>query len=234
MREKAYLVTGCLISFVSLVVLLNVISEKCEAVPITNDYALIAISSINETHQTEYEKSVAFYEYLIDEGYSSNNIHYYGPSSITYTDGVANTSNIEDGFEALINSTTNTSDVTIYISDHIQHISQIEFYFNDGIINQTLMDSWLDSMSYSELTFIMNGNRSGLVKEFRQAGRTIISSMSEIDETCPDYFNITRSLENDLADRDWDGDVSYEEAFYFERYILWINQRPQNPQIWID
>jgi hypothetical protein len=58
--------------------------------------------------------------------------------------------------------------------------------------------------------------------------------MSEIDEYSPDYFNITRSLENDLADRDCDGHVSYEEAFYFERLLLWMNQRPQHPQIWID
>ena len=234
MREKGCTITIALILMISLVIFLNIISDKSNATPTVEKFALIAVSSVNQTHETEYDKSIAFYEYLIDEGYTQENIYYYGPDSITYTDDESTVSNIEEGFESIINASTIDDDVVIYISDHIQHISVVQFYFNDGVIDGTQMGSWLDSISCSDLTFIMNGNRSGLVQDFREPGRTIMSSMSSIDEFSPDYFNITRSLENNLADANWDGVVSFTEAFYYERYLLFINQYPQHPQIWID
>jgi hypothetical protein len=58
--------------------------------------------------------------------------------------------------------------------------------------------------------------------------------MSSTDEFCPDYFNITRSLETSLADWNDDGVVTFTEAFYYERWLLYINNKPQNPQIWLN
>jgi hypothetical protein len=234
MEGKRYTITTGLILMIACVVILNLVTDKADATPTTESFALIAVSSINQTDETEYEKSIAFYEYLIDEGYDSDNIHYFGPDYITYTDDESTTENIESGFQTIINGSSSNDDVVIYISDHITHISQVEFYFNDGVIVESDMSSWLDSISCSELTFIMNGNRSGLVEEFRSPGRIIMSSMSSIDETCPDYFNISRSLENMMADLNDDGVVSFTEAFYFERLILYLQQRPQHPQIWLN
>jgi hypothetical protein len=234
MEGKRYSTLICLILLLASILIINLISDKGDATNTSEKYALIAVSSINQTHETEYQKSVAFYEYLIDEGYSPANIRYFGPDTITYTDDNSTVGNIESGFEAIINASSDNDNVVIYVSDHISHISQVEFHFNDGVINQTLMNSWLDSISCSEMTFIMNGNRSGLVREFRSPGRTIMSSMSSIDEYSPDHFNITRSLETGLADSNNDGIVTLREAFYYERLILIYEQRPQHPQIWLN
>lgn len=193
--------------------------------------AIVIISSYdNHSAIHELGKGVAFYNYLIDEGYQEQDIVFLSDIPVPNSDGNANVSNVEDGFEFLILDGNENKSVTVYISDHgFQLIDGMAFNLSDGSIDSTSINYWLNEMFFSDLTMIVNGNRSGLAgPAFCGLDRLIICSMGEDEINHPDHFNITRSLENSEADRDNDGIVSFEEAFYAERHIM-MQYPTQNP-----
>lgn len=206
-------------------------SIESNANPSSGDMAIIVVSDYNGYDSTEMGKAIAFYDYLIDSGLSSSNIEFLIDDGITGQDGEGNLSNFENALDDLVDD-TNMKDIYIYISDNGHAIqNDAEFQFEDGGISRSTIEDNLDDMTYSSLTFITLGNRSGLFgSDLLDTDRVIISSQAPYQEINPDLFNITRSLENSANDSNNDGIVDFVEAFNAEENLLIIN--PQDPEIW--
>jgi hypothetical protein len=203
------------------------------AVPFSERYAIIIYSNLSTIDQNEVSKAVSLYQRLIYKGWYQTNIEFLGPDQITSTSGIANLSNVENAFNNIIENSIGSKEIMIYISDHIYDTnSETILFFTDGNISSTVISCWLENMTYSKLTFIMNGVHSGLAgPEFCGALRDIICSMSSTATFSPDQFNITRGLSNPKADTNKDGEVSFVEAYYSERsYLRRISN--QVPELW--
>ena len=212
----------------AMVIMLNS-GEAMAAQPLDN-MALVVVSG--NTESSELGKAVSFYDYLLDEGYSPDNILFLTPSSVPGSDGTSNLSNVEDGFDALVDDDEEDKDIVIYISDHCGgYVDHATFEFSSETLNVSTVDGWIDDMIFDDLTFIIGGGRSGLAgPELDGSGRVIISSMSSTDQSFPDQFNMTRGLECGRADFNNDGRVSFIEAFFMEKFMLFFED--QTPQIW--
>jgi len=196
--------------------------------------ALLIVSNISDTvDPNEMSKATSLYQYLTDQGWPENSIDMYCPDSFDRSEGIANVSNVEDGFQNLMDDNHRRKEVLIYIADHgIKDGLICNFTFTDGNINTTLMNGWLDQMTYSKLTFIVTGNHSGLAgPEFSDNKRDIICSMGSEDVFYPDQFNITRGLTDLSADTDGDDIISFVEAYYSEKGWLEMNTE-QVPELW--
>ena len=220
---------GLIFSCLALVIIFN--SGDVQAAKPVDNMAIIIVSE--NTEASELGKAVSFYDHLIDEGYGPDNVLFLTPSSVPGSDGTANLSNIEDGFDSLIEDDEEDKDILIYISDHCGGmINGATFEFSNETLNVSTIDIWMDEMVFDDLTFIIGGDRSGLAgPELEADDRVIISSMGSDEMSTPDLFNITRSLECAWADFNNDGHVSYIEAFLREKYRLFFE--PQTPHIWI-
>jgi len=204
-----------------------------DLVPPPERFALIIVSNLTTVDQTEVSKAVSLYQYLLVQGWEEENIDLLGPDQISYSDGIANVSNVAKGFDRLIDNNLPGKEVLIHVSDHIRdNNATVNITFTDGIINTSEMGEWLDDIICSRLTFVMTGNRSGSVgPEFCGPGRDIICSMNRSAGFVPDQFNITRGLTNPRADTNHDGVVSFVEAYYSERVWLLMNTQ-QVPELW--
>jgi hypothetical protein len=82
------------------------------------------------------------------------------------------------------------------------------------------MDYLLDQMQYQEMNIVLNGNRSALAgSTLSGTSRTIICSMGVNSSFEEDQFDIARGLNDQTADTNNDGHVSYSEAYWKERTI---------------
>jgi len=197
-------------------------------------FALIIVSGYNGTDPTELDKAISLFYYLLDHDYSAENVIMLCNESCPVSEGAANLANIEDGFQYLKDHSTSLDDVLIHISDHnTQNATGVYLKFEDGNLSTNSIAYWMDFIQYDYLTFIMNGNRSGLVLPlFQNPDRTIMSSMRSNDTVHPDNFNITRSLLDPESDSNHDNFITFEEAFYHE-FDLLVPETGQVPRIWI-
>ena len=195
--------------------------------------ALIVVSSYGGTDEFELEKAVAFYDYLIDEGYDEDEIFFLTDEKVTGKDDNASVSDIDDAFDAFTSDSKQRTEVRIYVSDNSHAIEGQSYYrFKDGNISCNSIIQWVDSLKFEDLVYITLGNHSGLFGERLSGnGRVIMSSMRDYEKSSVDHFNITRSLEDEEADVNEDGDVSFKEAFYKEQERL-EEYEFQNPEIW--
>lgn len=201
----------------------------------SDDYkALIVVSSYNGTDEYEFEKAVAFYHYLRNNGYSNENIIFLTDEDFINKNGDASTYEIELAFKELASESKQKTEVCVYISDNSHATDGASYYeFDDGNISCRSIVDWIDDMKFDNLNYITLGNHSGLFGPLLSGeDRVIMSSMREYEETFTDYFNITRSLENPSADTNFDGEVSFTEAFYREKQLL-DEYWEQNPEIWL-
>lgn len=190
--------------------------------------ALIIVSGNGGYSQNELDKASSFMEYLLEDLEEEEIICLTDPNDYS-SDGPANLSNIEDAFYWLEVECDSGTEVIIYISDHINSINNNRtFIFDDGNITTVTLDNWLDEISFSEMTIILNGERSGLGgPDLADSGRSVICSMREYQFFDPDRFDITISLENPLLDQDLDGEISFIEAFFGE--VLRLQPYNQSP-----
>ena len=216
-----------LIGMISLTQLIN---SEADAIVTMPRCAIIFVSDHNGFDENELVKADQFHSYLLDKGYESDEIKYLTQSSKIGCDGAPNTSNIRSAFEWLINTSASSSQPVIYIQDHEKYIlGNVTFQFSDGNINADTIDGWLDQTDYQELTMILNGNRSALAgPDLSGLDRDVICSMRSTQSFEQDLFNITRSLKDSSADFNFDGEVSYIEAYWKEKLNLLFNiQAPQ-------
>ncbi|MFO8050471.1 MAG: hypothetical protein R6V01_02075 [Thermoplasmatota archaeon] len=167
------------------------------------------------------DKASSFREYFL-ENCTTDEIIYLTDLSNPFSDGVANVSNIEVSFDWLRSGSISTTEVTVYISDHITMIAdEATFQFDDGFISVDTIDLWLDGVECSSITVILNGERSGMAgPDLQDNSRDIICSMGANEEYDPDQFNITRSLRDPGSDENNDGVVDFIEAFWKEVILL--------------
>jgi hypothetical protein len=184
--------------------------------------AIIIVSDLDGFDQEELEKADQFYQYLLDQDYTDEDIYFLTEDGRTGFDDDPSTSNIEAAFSWLENTSQPSSQPVIYIQDHEKLISGIvNFQFSDGNVSANTIDGWLDSTQYQDLTMILNGNRSALAGPvLSSSSRDIFCSMRYNQSFDEDLFNITRGLNDPTADSDYDGEVSYHEAFLQECYNL--------------
>ena len=197
----------------------------------SSDLALIVVSDYGGTDQFELDKALDLYNYLLDDGFSADNILFLADDSATGIDDVPDLDNIEDGFDWLKENADCNTDVIIYISDNL-HGTQSDpyFRFSDGNLYASKIEDWVDDITFDELTFIGTGPHSGLFgKDLKDTDRTIMASMKANEDATPDEFDIVRGLNDPSADTNNDGMVSFEEAFYKESSTV----TGQTPQIWI-
>ena len=230
MTRKVTIPAGSALMFLCLALVIVFTSDDVLAAKPIDNMAIIIVSE--NTEASELGKAVSFYDHLLDEGYGPDNVLFLTPSSVPGSDGTANLSNIVDGFDYLIEDEENDKDVVIYISDHCSGIiNGALFEFSGDTLEVSTIDGWIDDMKFDDLTFIIGGERSGLAgPELEADDRVIMSSMGSDEMSTPDLFNITRSLENDDADLNNNGEVSFVEAFYYEKSLLQVGT--QTPQIW--
>ncbi|MGA1792526.1 MAG: hypothetical protein ACMUHM_01105 [Thermoplasmatota archaeon] len=216
---------------VASLLLMILISNPVNADP--QEYrALIIISDYEGTDDHELEKGVAFYDYLIENGYHDDDIIFLTSENVSCMDDNVTIENINEAFQWLIDEGKQKTTVNVYISDNTHHIASRSYYqFSNGTVNCSDIIRWIDQISYDTLNYITLGNHSGwfgpqLVGE----NRVVISSMREFEESFVDRFNITRSLEDPTADTDCDGKVSFVEAFYNEEQLL--IRYDQHPVLW--
>ncbi len=208
-------VIGFIIGFILLTQFVNGegsgIDRKC----------LIIVSGHDGYSQYELGKASSFREHLLED-ISDDNIIYLTDPNDPDSDGPANVTNIENAFNWLEDESGSNTEVLVYIFDHIVIINSEEtFLFNDGNISAFVIDSWLDEVTYSSMTIILNGERSGCGGSVLSGPfRDVMCSMRSYQTCDPDLFNITRSLEDLSADLDNDGVVSFVEAFRKEVIIL--------------
>ncbi|MGA1866026.1 MAG: hypothetical protein ACMUFK_01000 [Thermoplasmatota archaeon] len=202
-------------------------AESCEY------KALIIVSDYMGTSQDELGKAIAFQEYLVSNGYGSDDITFLTSEEVPYKDDIVTIANIIDAFERLIDESRHKTHVNIYISDNAHTVQTESFYrFADGIVSCSEIIGWVDQMEYRSLNYITLGNHSGSFgPQLAGPDRVIMSSMRDDEEHLIDRFDITRSLEDPKADLDLDGMVSFVEAFLKEKEIL--IEYGQDPQLWL-
>jgi hypothetical protein len=178
---------------------------------------LILVSSYGGYSANELSKADPFYEYIVSTFNDEDVVYLTHPGS-PGSDGPANVTNVEEAFLWLIQIVIPSDEVVIYISDHEKRVfNETLFTFDDGNISSITIDTWLDQVQCSEMTVILNGERSGLAgPDIAHADRDVICSMGSDQEYDPDTFNITRSLEDPTADQNNDGKVDYIEAYWKE------------------
>ena len=216
-----------LIGMISLTQLIN---SEADAVVTMPRCAIIVVSNLTGYNDIELEKADQFYQYLKDEGYTDDDIVYLTEVSSSGYDGDPNITNIQESFSWLQNTSSSSSQPAIYISDHVKWTcGNITFQFIGGNVSAITIDSWLDRTEYQELTLILNGNRSALAgTNLSGQDRDIICSMRSTQTFEEDLFNITRSLKDNSADLNFDGEVSYIEAYWKEKLnLLFYIQDPQ-------
>lgn len=194
--------------------------------------ALIVISEFNRTNEHEVSKAVAYYEFLVDEGFDEDNIKFLCMSDADVKDGNSTKDDVEDAFKDLVDDSSDQDDIRIYVSDNLHGTSSYKKYqFIDGNLSCSKVIGWIDDMEYSSLHYINLGNHSGLFgKELAGPKNVVISSMRANEDTIQDKFNITRGYMDPQADLNNDGIVSIKEAFYSEKKTL--EGTDQTPIMW--
>ncbi len=185
------------------------------------DKCLIVVSGYGGYSSSELGKARSFFDY-ISETLPDENIRYLTIQSDLESDGQATISNVQSAYEWLITESSPQDDVIIYIYDHEKRVlNETYFIFDDGNISSGTIDHWMDQISCSSITVVLNGERSGLGgPDLQGPERDIICSMRSYQTYDPDLFNITRSLEDPLADSNNDGVVDLIEAFWMEDFLL--------------
>lgn len=196
----------------------------------SSDKAIIVVSDLNGYDDDELGKALSFYDYLIEEGFTTSNIEFLVDDGVPGQDDEGSKSNVESALSSLANDTS-IKNIIIYISDNGHAGVNTDYYqFEDGNLSKPYIEAWMDDMTYNELTYISMGNHSGLFgNSLLDDDRVIIASMDPTESVDPDNFNITRSLEDPLNDDNNDNWVSFEEAFYAERDLVGVYQ---TPMIW--
>jgi hypothetical protein len=207
-----------MIGMVSLGISLIIIFQGSSNATETGDTkAIIMVSGQGGYSESELAKASCFREYLLDTSCTEGDIIYLTSASDPDSDGIANLSNIEDAFDWLGQECGSETEIVIYVLDHEYINDQVYFQFDDGSISAYTIDSWLDQTSYSSVTIILNGERSGLAgSTLNGANRDVLCSMEANQFNIPDLFNISRSLVDPSADMNTDGIVDYIEAFWKE------------------
>jgi len=191
--------------------------------------AIIIVSDLDGFDPEELEKAYQFYQYLLDKEYTDEDIYFLTEDGRTGCDDDPTISNIEEAFSWLENTSESSSQPVIYISDHvIWTMGNATFQFSDGNLSANTIDGWLNSTQYQDLTMILNGNRSALAgPDLKDSSREIFCSMRSTQSFDDDLFNITRGLKDPSADTNFDGEVSYHEAFQKEYdNLAFENQDP--------
>lgn len=220
-----------IILLTSAVILSLFISQNGEGISSMPRCAIIIVSDLGGFDDSELEKADQFYQYLINEGYSDGDIYFLTEGARNGYDGDPSISNIQEAFSWLENTSGPSSKPVIYMHDHEKLIlGNVTFQFSDGNITANTVDSWISATEYSDLTMILNGNRSAMAgTDLQDPSRDIICSMRSNQTFNQDIFNITRSLTDPTADYDQDGEVSYTEAYWKEKLDLLFDI--QDPQI---
>ncbi len=189
---------------------------------------LIIVSGHDGYSQYELGKASSFREHLLED-ISDDNIIYLTDPNDPDSDGPANVTNIENAFNWLKDESGSNTEVLVYIFDHIVIINnEVTFQFDHGNITTSEIDSWLGEVSYSKMTIILNGERSGLGgPDLTGPSRDVMCSMRSYQTYDPDLFNITRSLKDLSADLNYDGVVSFVEAFWNE--VIFLRGTGQDP-----
>lgn len=203
-------------------ILTSLVTDEAEGVSTEPRCAIIIVSDLDGFNAEELEKADQFYQYLLDQDYSDEDIVFLTEDGRTGCDDDPTVSNIENAFFWLENTSQPSSQPVIYVCDHEKLISGIvNFRFADGNISANTIDGWLDSTRYQDLTLILNGNRSALAGPvLSSSARDIFCSMRSYQSFDQDLFNITRGLTDPSADLNFDGEVSYYEAFRKEELLL--------------
>ena len=193
---------------------------------------LIIVSGNEGYSEQELSKASSFRDHQLTHC-DYNDIRYLTDPSDPNSQGPANLSNVEEGFDWLKTNTSESTEVVVYISDHAQAINNENYFlFDDGNISIDTVDSWLDQVQCNQMTIVLNGERSGLGgPDLSDPGRDVICSMGANQSFSPDLFNITRSLEDPSADTNHDGQVSYIEAYWKE--VENLQGTDQDPCIWM-
>ena len=218
MSRNNFLLILSLLTIVSLAIpLLNSVN----AVQGDDMKSIIIVSGYSGYTTHELDKASSFRDHLLDSC-SEDDIVYLTDNGMSGSDGEATTSHVEDAFSWLINSCDSNTNVAIYIMDHAQMINnQPNFRFEDGTISASTIDNWLDQVTSSEMTVILNGEKSALCgPALDGSSRDVICSMRSDQSYCPDNFDITNSLDDPTADTNNDGIVSYVEAYENEKDLL--------------
>ena len=215
MNWKGLLSTGLLLCIVTVSLFFF---SNGEATTTLSRCAVIVVSDHDGFEEDELVKADQFYEYLKDEGYSDDDIFFLTEENRSGYDDDPNVDNFRDAFHWLRNKSVSTSKPVIYVYDHVLwSCGNVRFQFSDGNVTTDMINEWLDSIFYQDLTMVIGGERSGLAgPELDGDFRDIICSMRSDQFFNPDLFNITRSLEDISADTDQDGKVSYVEAYWKE------------------
>lgn len=182
---------------------------------------LIIVSGYNGYSGHELGKASAFYDHINDT-LSEDDIRYLTIHTDPESDGQATISNVENAFEWLKENSLPENNVIIYISDHAKRsFNETHFCFNDGNVSTDTINSWMNQIQCLSITVVLNGERSGLGGlDLQGPSRDVICSMRSYQTFDPDLFNITRSLEDPLADSNNDGVVDFIEAFWMEDFLL--------------
>ncbi|MHA1168379.1 MAG: hypothetical protein ACTSRU_11195, partial [Candidatus Hodarchaeales archaeon] len=123
--------------------------------------AIIIVSNITFIDTNEMNKMTAFYNHLVETGWTDSEITVLCPGSSNLSEGIANCSNVEKELNDLSCSNSSYRDVIIYISDHsVLNDNETYLQFTDGNISTDTMDSYFDNTSYDQMTIIMCGNQS--------------------------------------------------------------------------
>ncbi len=219
-----------IITIVSVILVSLFLNIKADGEVTLPRCAIIIVSDYEGFNNHEVEKADQFYNWLIDQGYENDDVQYLTRSTVDNCDGSPNVTNIQSSFDWLVNTSSSPSQPVIYLIDHEKKIlGNITFQFSDGNISATTIDGWFDEIEYQHMTVILHGNRSALAgNDLSGSDRDIICSMGSTQSFQTDLFNITSSLEDPLADLNFDGEVSYVEAYWIEKMnLLLTGQSPQ-------
>lgn len=182
-------------------------------------YALIAAPRFgNVFHCNE---ALKLRSYLLDKGWSDDQIILLGNWNKDYVDGKATKDNIKEGLEDINDVATDSDIVFVAILDHATEGEDGHIYFRTGdttdetYVKDTEFQGWIDDLeSYSHLVVYVASPYSGNFVEGLEGSKRIILSDCGIDETyrigwACFYHGLTKST----ADSNNDGKISIEEAY---------------------
>jgi hypothetical protein len=195
-----------------------------------------AVIFATETEGTtgQIAEALALHDWLLAHGWEDSHITLLADH--LDADAAPTMENLQGAIAEVAQSSGSRSTVFIAIMDHGQE-SYSHFYFNaaNGQVSHSQFAGWVNGIvSYKKMVVDVSFRYSGgFIQSLTGPNRVVVSSHTTIQNFMPNHFSLADGLGSESADVNGDGQVSVQEAFYYEANMIFA-QYPgtQTPQIY--
>ena len=162
-------------------------------------------------------------DYLLDNGWTDEQIIFLTDSTESYVDGDATKENIEDALDDIALLSGPGDLVFVAILDHAVEGEDGHTYFRTGDIGDPVyikdseLDDWLDDIEdfSTMIVEISSPYSGGFVQELKGQNRIIIADCGASQTYTSCEYSFAQALVEPLADEAQNGQISVEEAYEY-------------------